>query len=162
MSQEFGEISFGQFWGGICHKVMVRCQGTLQSLEGLTGCDMQDADLGCWQLVLATEWNLSWDHQPEHSTVTSPHHLGFCTAWPPGKVGVRLLPWSGAKKATWEPNCIMWLSVELAASRLPHFIGYEQVIEGQPSIKGRGGRPYLSIGAGSKNPQACSKVAKQG
>lgn len=65
MSQEFGEISFGQFWGGICHKVMVRCQGTLQSLEGLTGCDMQDADLGCWQLVLAAEWNPSWDHQPE-------------------------------------------------------------------------------------------------
>ena len=80
MSQEFGEIWFGQFWGRICHKVMVRCQGTLQSLEGLTGCDMQDADPGCWQLVLATEWNLSWDHQPEH--LQWPLHITWAFAQP--------------------------------------------------------------------------------
>ena len=61
-----GKSHLGSFGVGSVIKVMVRCQGTLQSLEGLTGCDMQDADLGCSQLVLATEWNLSWDHQPEH------------------------------------------------------------------------------------------------
>lgn len=161
MSQEFGEISLGSFGVG----------SVIRLWSDVRGCSVPWRSdwvwhARCWPWMLAAGVGRWVEPQLGPSTrvptVTSPHNLGICTAWPPGEVGARLLPWSGAKEARWEPNCIMWLSVELAASHPPHFIGYEQVIKCQPRIRGRGGRPFLSMGAGSKNPQACSKVAKQG
>lgn len=99
VGQGFGEISFGRFLVRICCMVVVRCQWTLPSSEDSTGLGVQDGDLRCWQWVLATDWNLNWDRQPEH--LQWPFPITWAFVQPDLLEGVRLLTWSGAKEARW-------------------------------------------------------------